>query len=81
MSSNETNYQNNKQRLITDYFYSNKKDNQKRITDYFKPPKIHGYNSKTDSWHCLICGIDMGPQNPRQLCGKWRCIYQYDTDF
>lgn len=22
---------------------------------------------------CLECGIDMGPQNPRQLCGKIRC--------
>lgn len=25
---------------------------------------------------CLICGIDMGECNPRQLCGKWRC---YDS--
>jgi hypothetical protein len=23
---------------------------------------------------CLDCGIDMGDCNPRQLCGKWRCI-------
>ena len=22
---------------------------------------------------CVECGEDMGPQNPRQLCGKWRC--------
>ena len=22
---------------------------------------------------CLVCGIDMGPCNPRQLCGKIRC--------
>jgi len=22
---------------------------------------------------CIICNIDMGPCNPRQLCGKWYC--------
>jgi len=23
---------------------------------------------------CTICEIDMGSGNPRQLCGKWRCL-------
>ena len=23
---------------------------------------------------CTICEIDMGSSNPRQLCGKWRCL-------
>lgn len=23
---------------------------------------------------CLECGVDMGPQNPRQLCGKLYCL-------
>jgi len=23
---------------------------------------------------CIECGIDMGPNNPRQLCGKTRCL-------
>lgn len=49
-----------KQTLITDYFYIINK-------------KIFGYNSLTNSWHCLSCGIDMGPNNPRQLCGKYYC--------
>ena len=22
---------------------------------------------------CVECGVDMGIDNPRQLCGKWRC--------
>ena len=22
---------------------------------------------------CLECNVDMGRQNPRQLCGKWQC--------
>ncbi len=52
---------------------------QTYITDYFqktpkKENKVYGYNSKTNSWHCLECGVDMGPNNPRQLCGKSRCI-------
>lgn len=24
---------------------------------------------------CIECGIDMGPNNPRQLCGKTECLY------
>ena len=23
---------------------------------------------------CIECGVDMGPQNPRQLCGKIYCL-------
>lgn len=68
----------NKKRKITDYYPYLKDSKQKLITDYFKPVKITGYNPKTDSWHCLQCGVDMGPQNPRQLCGKWRCYYEED---
>ena len=25
---------------------------------------------------CTVCNIDMGCQNPRQLCGKTRCLYE-----
>ena len=32
-----------------------------------------GYNNKTNSWHCTRCGVDMGINNPRQLCKKWFC--------
>lgn len=48
---------------------------QSKITDYFKkkPIKIYGYNIKTNDWHCLKCGISMGINNPRQLCGKYYC--------
>ena len=28
-----------------------------------------------EEWYCTWCGIAMGPNNPRQLCGKWRCLY------
>ena len=50
-----------KQKLITDFFFKIEK-------------KVYGYNELTNSWHCLTCGVDMGPQNPRQFCGKWRCL-------
>lgn len=38
-----------------------------------KRQKIFGYNSTTDDWHCVECGISMGQNNPRQLCGKTQC--------
>lgn len=25
-------------------------------------------------WRCMMCNVDMGPDNPRQLCGKTRCL-------
>ena len=46
---------------------------QTKITDYYKPTKIYGYNDKTYEWHCLECGVSMGINNPRQLCGKIIC--------
>lgn len=72
------------QTLITDYFQplykeNNKNKRQRLISEYYEVDKnkkqkiVYGYNSETNSWHCLSCGVDMGPQNPRQLCGKWRC--------
>jgi hypothetical protein len=55
---------NKRQRLISEYYEADKSKKQKIV---------YGYNSETNSWHCLTCGVDMGPQNPRQLCGKWMC--------
>jgi len=40
---------------------------------------IYGYNIKTQSWHCIECGVDMGTCNPRQLCGKWVCYLNPDV--
>lgn len=52
---------------------------QRKITDFFKKTEkiIKGYNERTDSWHCLDCGIDMGPANSRQLCGKTYCVANF----
>ena len=52
-----------------------RKQIQKKITDYFTKEKVYGYNTKTDEWHCLICGESMGRNNPRQLCRKTWCPY------
>lgn len=27
--------------------------------------------------HCVECGIDLGECNPRQLCGKTHCLYEF----
>jgi hypothetical protein len=51
----------------------NKTQIQTKITDYFPKIKVYGYNSKTNEWHCLVCGISMGCDNPRQLCEKTWC--------
>ena len=31
------------------------------------------YNDKEVKNECIICGVDMGPDNPRQLCFKTFC--------
>jgi len=65
--------------------------NQSKMTDFYKykpnhrvlhkiidkNKKVYGYNRKTDSWHCIQCGIDMGQENPRQLCRKYYCENEY----
>jgi ribosomal protein S27AE len=43
-------------------------------TDSINPDNtVYGYNIITESWHCTLCGVDMGSHNPRQLCGKYYC--------
>ena len=29
---------------------------------------------------CVTCNCDMGPTNPRQFCGKWRCIFEHEFE-
>lgn len=61
------------QSLITDYIEI-KDNNQLELEQQKKnKPIVYGYDSETDSWHCLECGEDMGRHNPRQLCGKTHC--------
>jgi hypothetical protein len=41
------------------------------------------YSSDEEQNLCIECGIDMGPMNPRQLCGKWQCLnntYIFEDD-
>lgn len=60
------------QKLMTDFYKIIKFD--KNNKNQKNKNKIYGYNSKTYSWHCVECGIDMGINNPRQLCGKIYCV-------
>lgn len=68
-----------KQKLITDYYQSINQNSESISTDtnsdraHDQINIIRGYNELTDSWHCLICGQDMGRHNPRQLCRKTYC--------
>ena len=68
MSSTSSTYITNKlQTLITDY-YTNKQTNE----------HTNKQNDKKDSCYCIECGVDMGPHNPRQLCGKTYCMFLID---
>jgi len=61
----------------------NKKQKDTLITDYFKPKSymepiieiIKGYNPKTEHFHCVECGADMGNYQG-QLCRKSYCDNQ-----
>ena len=57
-----------KQRLITQYYKLDKESTPNNSN------KVYGYNEKTNNWHCLECGENMG-NNSRQLCGKSYCYY------
>lgn len=57
-----------------------KKMIQSSIQSYMvnkQPKTVYGYNEKTNNWHCISCGDNMGPNNPRQLCGKFICHNSY----
>ena len=55
---------------------------QTLITQYFKvkttPIVIKGLNPETNDWHCISCGANMGPNNPRQYCYKSYCPYEIE---
>lgn len=51
----------------------NKEEKDKEQKDKEENKKIYGYNKDTGDWHCLECGENMGQNNSRQLCGKYRC--------
>ena len=39
----------------------------------FDKKLVSFYNDKEVKNECIICGVDMGPDNPRQLCFKTFC--------
>ena len=51
---------------------TNIEENSINITDDYAELEIKNL--------CTVCSIDMGENNPRQLCGKTRCLYKYDDD-
>ena len=53
------------------------KENTNEYYDYHKIKNdlVKSINDNLNGFvnRCVDCGIDIGPSNPRQLCGKWRC--------
>ena len=64
-----------KQKLLSDYYSINKKRKIDEACDNTcdVETKIYGCNPATNCWHCLICGLNMGINNPRQYCKKTYC--------
>lgn len=52
---------------------SKNNDNQTLITSFFNK-EIKEIKEKEISWYCVECGVNMGPNNPRQFCGKYMCF-------
>ena len=53
------------------------KENTNEYYDYskIKSDLVKSINNNFNGFvnKCVECGVDMGPTNPRQLCGKWCC--------
>ena len=53
-----------------------KEENTKEENEYetFRFHPLSGWDEENNTWRCIECGVSMGPNNPRQLCGKSRCL-------
>jgi len=74
-----------KEEIIDKYLYKMLEKLKESTNEYYNYDKIKNdlvksINNNFDGFvnKCLECGIDMGPTNPRQLCGKWRCDNKID---
>ena len=56
------------------YDYSTSDEDSDDITDLLNNNLSDEASSDELKNLCMECGIDMGPSNPRQLCGKTRCL-------
>jgi hypothetical protein len=54
------------------YYYLNLEEMKEDLDNIII--KILNKNSNSIKNRCMECGIDMGENNPRQLCGKIRCL-------
>lgn len=63
----------NKLDLNPDYYLNLNLIKQELYLVIYKLIKNNSYGIKN---RCLICNEDMGEDNPRQLCGKTKCLYE-----
>jgi ribosomal protein S27AE len=47
-------------------------DDNEKITDKFIMETMEKFVTGLKN-RCVVCNVDMGPHNPRQLCGKYYC--------
>ena len=61
--------------LLTPYHRVSKRILRKRMMERAKIQNMKEESEKTIKNLCIECGIDIGDNNQRQLCGKTYCIY------
>ena len=65
--------------LIVIESHLEKKENKYCDIERLKELLNEFMDEQDDMNRCLICGVDMGKDNPRQLCGKTYCYNVRDT--
>lgn len=83
-NNHEQSKNNTKKRLFNhdDNNNYNDNDNDNKNTNFkIKKKKINNFSEFNDYYkegdfinRCVECNIDLGPSNPRQLCGKIYCM-------
>tara|TARA_B100000900_G_scaffold347778_1_gene313117 strand:- start:1283 stop:1480 length:198 start_codon:yes stop_codon:yes gene_type:complete len=61
--------------LLTPYHRRSRRIRRKRGVEKVKTQDTEEKSDDVIKNLCTECGIDMGDNNPRQLCGKTYCIY------
>ena len=74
-------YKSNDDMSNDDYKMSNYDDTDDNDeTDKYKIVNyddMNNYEMNNYEWHCIICGVSMGCDNPRQFCAKSYCANEY----
>ena len=63
-----------------DYIMLNGIDEEEDVEEDVEEEEWHREWDEEHKNKCTVCEVDMGPSNPRQLCGKTYCMFNNDID-